>query len=342
MINEEAVIGKKREANPMYKQLSIPNSGEYLQAFTEEDTANMVNTLGSYMGLSFDKYSIGKLTNDCGGHPYLIRILCSHINKYVKNKALTKPLEITRAIYDNAAVDFEKSPEAESFFQMILNILVTSYPKEFNTLKILATQGDDIISQVQDKKALHHLLGYGLIEESQGNYAIKFDTINRYLKDQYKFERTDLTVEQQSDEIHFRLGNAERALRTVVKTTLRAILGKTRAKQAVLAAMERTGADANAQAKAVYLEYEELFDSSMNNIYFKCLQSIIVTHFDVFKNIFDGCTSQMVDKHFTVLNLSRRCPAHAYDEGAENWHWENFKKFRESMTWLEGYLRELG
>lgn len=336
MINEEPAIGRKKETNPMFKQLSIPNSGEYLQAFGEEDTANMVNTLGSYMGLTFDRYSIGRLVNDCGGHPYLMRMLCSYINKHIKQK----PIEITRAIYDNASAEFEKSRDAIGYFGMILNILETSYPKEYETLKILATQGDDIISKVQDNNALHHLLGYGLIEESQGNYAIKFDTIKRYLNEQYKFERTDLDVSEQSIEINLRMGNAERALRILIKTTLRAILGKTRAKQVVLSAMENTGAGEYSVRRAVDMEYEELFDSSINNIYFKCLQNIIVNHFDVFRNIFDGCTSQDLDRRLTILNRSRRCPAHAYDEGAENWTLEDFKKYRESMSWLERYLSE--
>lgn len=162
MINEEPVIGKNKEPNPMFSQLSSPNQGEYLQAFTIEDTANMVNTLGSYMGLNFDQYSIDKLTYDCGGHPYLMRMLCSHINKYIKNHNIDKPYTVTKAVYDKASAEFEKSSDAESFFEMILNILMISYHKEYETLKILATQGDDIVARIQDKKALHHLFGYSV------------------------------------------------------------------------------------------------------------------------------------------------------------------------------------
>lgn len=82
MINEIPVIGGT--TNPMFRQLSESNQGAYLPAFTYDDTKNMVNTLGGYMGMQFDEYTIGKLTSDCGGHPYLMRILCSFINKYIR------------------------------------------------------------------------------------------------------------------------------------------------------------------------------------------------------------------------------------------------------------------
>ena len=86
MINDEPVIGAGKTPNPMFGQLSSSNQGSYLPAFAMEDTKNMVNTLGAYMGIAFDEYTIAKLTSDCGGHPYLMRIMCSYINKYVRTK----------------------------------------------------------------------------------------------------------------------------------------------------------------------------------------------------------------------------------------------------------------
>ena len=109
-----------------------------------------------------------------------MRILCSHINKYVRNNSIKRPAKITKAIYDKALVEFERSSEAVSFYWMILNILMTGYPKEFNTLKILALEGDNVVSQIQDRTALPHLIGYGLVECNQNNYAIKFSTISRF------------------------------------------------------------------------------------------------------------------------------------------------------------------
>lgn len=239
MINETPTIGKNNDPNPMFRQLSESNQGAYLQAFTIDDTRNMVNTLGGYMGLTFDDYSVSKLTSDCGGHPYLMRILCSHINKYVRAHRINRPAVVSQSIYDKAIPEFEKSNEATSFFWMILNILMTSYPNEFKILKVLALEGDDIVAQIQEKEALSHLIGYGLVEYNQNNYAIKYNTIARFLCGKYKFERKGLSVEEQKEEIQLRVNSAEMQLRTLVRNTLVSVKGKSKAKEIVLSSMRK-------------------------------------------------------------------------------------------------------
>jgi hypothetical protein len=119
-------------------------------------------------------------------------MMCSEINKYIKNTP--RPIRITKAIYENARPNFEASESARSFFEMILGILVSRYQKEFNTLKVLALEGDHTISQVLDKDALAHLRGYGLIDENHNNYAIKYDVICRYLRGAYRYEQQGLSV----------------------------------------------------------------------------------------------------------------------------------------------------
>ena len=49
---------------------------------------------------------------------------------------------------------------------MILEILQTSYPREYDTLKILAIDGDGQLSRVLDNAQIVHLIGYGLIEKN--------------------------------------------------------------------------------------------------------------------------------------------------------------------------------
>ena len=83
-INEIPVL-HNGSTNPMYGQLALSNQGAYLLPFTLIDTQNMVNTLGGYMGLSFDDHVCSSLTLDCGGHPYLIRLLFSFINHEIKD-----------------------------------------------------------------------------------------------------------------------------------------------------------------------------------------------------------------------------------------------------------------
>lgn len=339
MINEVPAIGEAQIPNPMFRALSESNQGAYLQAFTIDDTKNMVNTLGGYMGLSFNEYSIGRLTSDCGGHPYLMRILCSHINKYIRSSKLIRPCIITKAIYDKALTEFEKSSEAISFFWMILNILMTSYPKEYNTLKILALQGDEIVSQIQDKDSLFHLIGYGLVECNQNKYAIKYDIISRFLRGEYKFERQGLSVEEQKEEIQVRINKAEIQLRNVVKNTLRSSVGVSKAKDLVLEAMDsHTGISTSDLGRAVGLSYNQLFDTSVNNMYFSVLKIIILNNVQVFQNVFEQSAEDEIRFKLTTINNARKVPDHSFTENAENWSWKRFLQFRDSITWLENVL----
>jgi len=341
MINENSTIGDKEKPNPMFRQLSESNQGAYLQAFTVDDTRHMVNALGGYMGLSFDEYSVGKLTSDCGGHPYLMRLLCSYINKYSRNSGIKRPAVISRSIYDKAVPEFEKSGEAIGFFWMILNILMTSYPTEFKTLKVLALEGDSIVAQIQEKGALTHLIGYGLVECNQDNYAIKYSTIAHFLCGKYRFERQGLTIEEQKAEIQLRINNAEMQLRTLVRNTLQSIKGKSKAKESVLNAMRsHYSIKAGDITKAEALSYPDLFDPSQNKMYFSLLMIIVLDNIDDFKNIFDGQDEITIKKHFEAINYARRCPDHSYTEKSINWSWHEFVKFREGIAWLEGIISE--
>lgn len=341
MINEIPVIGMDDCPNPMFGQLSDTNQGAYLQSFSAEDMKNMVNTLGNYMGITFDEYSISRLVSDCGGHPYLSRLLCSSINKYCRTSGLTRPINVTRAIYDKALPEFEKSSKATSFFWMMLNILMKSYPKEFATLKVLALEGDNVISQVQDNNALAHLLGYGMIENNQHNFAIKYSIITNFLRGEYRFERNGLSIEEQKEEIQLRVNSAEMQLRQLVKNTLQTYYGVNAAKNKVIQSMQHNKA-INQQdvMRAQGYSYSQLFDPSLNRVYFSLLLEVINDNFSCFTNIFANYSREVVEKHLRVINKARRCPDHSYTKNTERWEEKDFEKFRVSISWLEDILKD--
>lgn len=342
MINEVPTVGINGLSNPMFRQLSESNQGAYLPPFSVEDTKNMVNTLGSYMGLSFDDYSIGALTSDCGGHPYLMRILCSQINRYLKNEtSISRPFVITKAVYDKAFVEFEKSAEASSFFLMVLNILMTSYPKEFNILKYLAFGDDKIVSETQDKESLLHLLGYGLVDSSAVGYAIKYNTISIFLQGKYQFERQGLSVEEQNQEIQVRLNRAEGKLRKIVKNQLISTYGMAKAKEIVIKAMAMNKAiSQNDLLKAEGMNIAELFDPSINKVYLSLLEMIIKNNYGAFSMVFESVTLPQLETKLDEINVARRCPSHSYDDSSSNWSWSDFLAFRQDMTWLEKVLEK--
>lgn len=341
MINEEAAIGKKKQENPMYGQLSASNQGAYLQAFRQEDTKNMVDKLGGYMGITFDEYCIGRLTSDCGGHPFLIRILCSYINRYVRANDIERPVVIKQPIYDSTMPEFERSSDAAGFFWMILNILMTSYPREFETLKLLALQGDETVSRIQSQAALAHLIGYGLIECNHSHYAIKYNVITHFLRGEYRFERLGLTIEEQKAEIQLRVNAAEMQLRKLVKNTLLMFKGATNARDVVISAMKSNGNITPQNLhRAHNLDYSQLFDASVNNMYFSLLVIIICNNYPLFANIFEDNELTEVENHLWEINTDRRCPDHSYTEDAEKWSWKKFEDFRNSMSWLEKILKK--
>ena len=342
MINEEPTIGDTKLPNPMFGQLSASNQGAYLKAFSNEDTKNMVNTLGGYMGLSFDEYTISKLTEDCGGHPYLMRLLCSHINRFIKEAQYDRPITVTRAIYAKTISGFEKSQDAINFYLMILQILSTKYPKEYNALKILALQGDRVIGQTMDEKSLSHLLGYGLVERNKDNYAIRYDTIRNYLRGEFKFERVDLTIEEQQNEIMTRTIDVEKQLRKIVRNNLQWAMGMSKAKETVINSMSNHDNISDKDIlRAQSLTYTQLFDPSVNTVFFlSVLKDIILEHFLLFQNTFEGATENQVRKVLSIINNARRCPSHSYPQDAANWTEKDFYDFREAMEWLEPILKQ--
>jgi len=59
--------------NPIFNLVPF----EYIPKFDVPQTREMVRKIGRIMGLHFDELIYGKLTEDFGGHPFLIRHVCS-------------------------------------------------------------------------------------------------------------------------------------------------------------------------------------------------------------------------------------------------------------------------
>lgn len=293
------------------------------------------------MGLSFDEHVCSALTIDCGGHPYLIRLLCSFINSSLKTQNSERPIKITRKIYDNYIKKFEASNEANDFYLMILNILISNYPKEFNVLKEIAINGGGYISNFVDDNSLLHLIGYGLIENNNGEYKIRFKTIEHYLLGKYQYESYKPFIEDQKQEIQYRINAAEMSLRVLIKNTLLITKGGNEAKEIVLKAMGCNPiiSEKNMQRAKNY-SLNQLFDPSVNTIYLSVLSRIILDNLDVFNNIFIDTKQIDIQNHFDIINKARRVPDHSYTDDSINWTYENFLQFRNSISWLENILKE--
>ena len=125
------------------------------------------------------------------------------------------------------------------------------------------------------------------------------------------------------------------------KNTLLTLYGAKKAKECVINAMQANYAiDSRDITNAESYELSQLFDTSINKMYFSVLKTIIVDNLSAFSYVFEGCSVDMIKNHLNTINISRRCPDHSYTEDAENWTWDDFLKFRESITWLENILKD--
>ena len=312
-------ISINKHDNPLFNQLKAES---YLPPFKVEDTKNMVNKLGGYMGLIFDDIVCAKLTNDFGGHPYLIRHFCSTINKYINDEKMSKPMTITQAIYNKVMPVFsEKS--ADNYCRFILQVLEDYYPEENIFLEKLAL-GEIDERNKYNPQILTHLLGYGIIEINQKVIGFKVEVLKNYLTRKYKYKRQNLTDDEKWKEISERRNRIEVKLRKIVKMQLKAIYGSN-AKQKVLESMRP-----ELKTKYQNLQYNDLFNPNKCEIYFKLLGDLIEKHWDnCFKNLFNNKNKQTIKAHFTLINnLRKDCHASLVSDGEMN-------NFRGSISLLE-------
>jgi hypothetical protein len=280
----------------------------YIPGFGVKDTKIMVNRLGSGMGLKFDEAIYAKLTEDFGGHPFLIRHVCSLISREVEG--LDRPVKIDRTLYQTAKENFTRNHS--NYFEMILGVLKEFYADEFEMLTLLA-EGDH--STFDEFAEMHfsfveHLLGYGLIRKGTSRYDFKIDSVQEYLIQNRKYRKLNLTTEERWQEISERRNEIEVKLRKLVRTQLKASKGALDAKSAVLNIFGGARKD-----KLSSLSYNDLFDPKKSEIYFSDLGKIISKEWDVFRNIFTR-SRQETFRGLDFINHSR-ADAHAKEISEE-------------------------
>jgi len=260
--------------NPIYA--SIPS--QYVPPFTVEQVGQMVARLGDYMGLKFDPLIFSKLTEDLGGHPFLIRQMCSLINR---KASLVRPTTIDKALYLAAKTDFQES--SKEYLEMMVHVLQDWYPDEYEMLRFLA-QGDmesfDSFSKDHGNYT-RHLVGYGLLQKSENGYSFNLENLADILRRKYKHERLHLTQEEKIQEISSRRVKLEKRLRTTLKATLRVTLGVKKAATAVLAAIPE-----QRRTTLQTFDLNALLDKDSSPLYLLELVNIIKREWASFENIF--------------------------------------------------------
>lgn len=316
MCIEKSTVGGKD--NPLFN--SIPF--EYIGRFTVTQTKEMVVRLGSMMGLQFDESIYTYLTDDFGGHPFLMRHVCSTMNSLVHEQ---RPALISKEIYRKAKEQFNL--RYSNYIEMILNVLKIHYYEEYRMLELLALgQMDEFSKYVLHNPILtSHLLNYGVIDRDNKTYYFRIDSVKEYLIERLKYSKIELTDLEKRAEISERRNRLEEKLRILVRNQLAIKFGKVEATKLFLKVMEE-----KRREKHLAKSYYELFDANKSEIYFSDLKIIIEKKWsECFENIFDKDLKSFSSKMDTI-NKFRKPDAHAGSISKDD-----FILLRISFKWIE-------
>ena len=137
---------------------------EYLQGLSDEDARMMIRTLGKRMGLNFDHDAVTALFNQYCGHPMLLRLACSYINRqYAVDR---RPLNVTNKKISEIQEDIDV--ELAYYFKHIVSEIQQFYPEEYEMFELLASgQISDFIELSAATEFTTHLYNYGLIAKDE-------------------------------------------------------------------------------------------------------------------------------------------------------------------------------
>lgn len=261
--------------NPLYRYIE-PN---YLGFFDVDDVENMASIIGGYMGMTFDKEVFTYLKDDYGGHPFLIRQVCSQMYKDMTSEAIPRKIHVKKEYYKEKRVELARS--VSDYIRLILQVLIDRYPQEYQLLKHLSAGDHATFNKfaAEDKAWIEHLVGYGLISTSGGSYHFNIAAVEKTVKmESIRLSAPD-TIEERWSLISAERNRLEVDLRELVRSLLKISLGAETAKNSIVDSF------AKPQQKKVakQLKYDDIFK---NEFYFSDVRRVVEAHWNLFKNIF--------------------------------------------------------
>ncbi len=304
--------------NPLFAQVPL----EYIPGFDVPQTREMVRRLGRIMGLKFDEVIYGKLTEDCGGHPYLMRHICSVIHKISNTE---RPVRVDKTRYAEALKIFLR--DYSQFLEMILSVLREYFNDEFEMLKMLSRGDLETFREFAELSPLYtnHLLGYGVLQEVEQRFDFRIEIIHRHLQAKEKYKKLNMTTEEKRAEISERRNDMEQKLRKLCRMQLLAQLGEASARDSVLSTL------ASRAMRCSGFSYIDLFDGNKTRILFSDIPKLISKHWDCFSNVL-GRNKERVTGDLLIVN-ELRVDAHAKEITDEE-----MAVFRVSADRLEGSI----
>ncbi len=308
--------------NPLFA--SIPC--QYVPSFSVEQVHEMVYKLGKYVGLNFDELIFSKLTDDFGGHPFLIRQACSVIHNEYKGE---RPVTVDKALYEKTKKQFIEN--SSHYLNMVIQVLKDWYGDEYEMLKYLA-QGDTktFLELAQDNSEFTtHLIGYGLIQHSANGYAFNIEAVKEYMSHEHKYERINLTEQEKVEEISRRRNMLEKNLRKIVKNSLKMKFGQKKALEKLFASLPEKRRDTLNS-----FSFDEIMEIDSSPLFFLELKNIINREWDSFQNIFE------MEKDKVLLMLDEINSVGRPEAHAKNIEQSDFEQMRLYFNKLEPILED--
>lgn len=152
---------------------------EYLQGLSYDDARTMIHTLGKRMGINFDHEAITMLYNQYNGHPMLLRLACSYINRQFETQR--RPISISKATVSSIqeGIDIELA----YYFKHVISEIQQFYSEEYEMFELLASgQTADFVELSKMVEYTKHLYNYGLVaKDEHGTPFVKMPVAGRYV-----------------------------------------------------------------------------------------------------------------------------------------------------------------
>jgi hypothetical protein len=285
--------------NPIYRMITP----KYLNFFNVHQVKEMVGTIGNYMGLSFDEEIYTYLTEEFGGHPFLIRQVCSFIhNDLTKDR----PYKASKYYYKSKKDFFDK--RLIDYVDLIIQVLKNWYPEEHSLLEKFAIEERTSLNlnTVSQDLLIQHLYGYNLIAKDGQNYFIKIEVVKNYLKNITKIISPTISIIDKWKNITEKRGVAEQKLRELVKLNLKLQFGSLKGRAEFLQIIDSSS---TRHTRLSALNLDEIFNGE-HELYLEDLKKFIIKKWDIFEKVF--IDKQLFDIYLSLIN-KHRIDAHAKD-----------------------------
>lgn len=311
-----------RVDNPIFAQFPPI----YIPAFDVIQTKEMVDKLGGYMGLHFEDVVCGRLVEDYGGHPMLMRQVCSYIHNRVSEQ---RPFTINKTSYELFNERFLRDENGfDKYALMVLEVLTNWYDDEFYMLTLLSIGDYSTFQGLAENSPeyITHLLNYGIIEKAGNDFGFKIEALKTFLSKKNKYKKLNLSNDEKQKEISERRNKLEPKLRKIIKNQLRLRFNEDEAKKKVISEIY----GAKEINKYISTNYADLFDPNKHNIFLKnCFELMRKNWEDCFRNMFD-VNVDIFEAKTTLINHYRKPDAHAAQISDSD-----MNSFRGSMDWIE-------